>query len=90
MAHPARLPAGIHEQQLVSAAQAVGMALAGDYFEAYVGQVRDCLCGSDLHMLVLEAYVSQVRGCSGLCTCSTCLRIHDTAAGHPRTLLTSK
>mmetsp|Transcript_8571 Transcript_8571/g.25692 ORF Transcript_8571/g.25692 Transcript_8571/m.25692 type:complete len:316 (+) Transcript_8571:205-1152(+) len=31
--------AGIHEQQLVSAAQAVGLAIAGDYFEEYVGQV---------------------------------------------------
>ena len=30
----------MHEQQLVSAAQAVGLALAGDYFEEYVGQVR--------------------------------------------------
>jgi hypothetical protein len=30
---------GMHEQQLVSAAQAVGLALAGDYFEEYVGQV---------------------------------------------------
>ena len=33
------LPSGMHEQQLVSAAQAVGLALAGDYFEEYVGQV---------------------------------------------------
>lgn len=30
---------GIHEQQLVSAAQAIGLAIAGDYFEQYVGQV---------------------------------------------------
>lgn len=41
-------PSGMHEQQLVSAAQAVGLALAGDYFEEYVGQVRrlfiDMLC----------------------------------------------
>ena len=35
-----RTAAGIHEQQLVSAAQAVGLAIAGDYFEEYVGQVN--------------------------------------------------
>lgn len=40
----------MHEQQLVGAAQAVGLALAGDYFEEYVGQVcfsRECVmvCG---------------------------------------------